>query len=270
MKLWLGSLFQTNAHSLPRRLYFALLRRLLAVFGKRQSVHFVPLNNKRYKRVVFGDSYEAAKVEHALDCEPGRNRFPALIHRHENELLLAFVDGRRFEPERADDRLRLAAFYGELYAQGAALRDSAGMGRRFAVDLEFLVDAGVVTSVVADRLQQRVNRLRPGQITFGLDYVDPVAKNFVIGTGERLYAIDVESLRSNVALGSGVAKAQIHWLAPDWKAEFVAGIERASGISISQQFPYIDLCYQVGWLKRKALQGKLKTAHLELLASSDG
>ncbi len=80
MKLRLGSLFQTNAHSLPRRLYFALLRRLFAVFGKRQSVHFVQINGQRYKRVVFGDSFEAVTVERELNSAFGRSRFPALIH----------------------------------------------------------------------------------------------------------------------------------------------------------------------------------------------
>ena len=76
MKFRLGSLFQRNAHSIPRRLYFAGLSRVSGVFSKRQSVHFVTINGKRYKRVTLGDSFEALQVEEALRLAPADAGFP--------------------------------------------------------------------------------------------------------------------------------------------------------------------------------------------------
>jgi hypothetical protein len=267
MKQRLGSLFQTNAHSLPRRLYFALLRRLFAVFSKRQSVHFVRINGQRYKRVVFGDSLEAVTIERELTGVYGLHRFPALIHRHENELLVGYINGRRFDPAKSEDRAGLAAFYGELYRQGAECCDPEPFDTRLTIDLDFLLAAGVLESGVASSLRAQADRLRPDRLSFGLEYTDPVAKNFVIAADQRLYAIDVEGLKSGVALGSGVAKARIHWLKDDWQAEFVAEVERVSGVSLGPQLPYVELGYRVGWIKRKLLQGKLRRVQLDLLES---
>src|SRR6056297_3393431 len=110
MAFRLGSFFQKNAHSTSRRLYFAVLRRFSGVFAKRQSVYFVDINGTRFKRVVMGDSYEASLAEKALKRLPTQAHFPRLIQRHENELLLTFVEGRKFDSSSAGDRAALAAF----------------------------------------------------------------------------------------------------------------------------------------------------------------
>lgn len=264
MNHWLGSLFQRNAHSIPRRLYFSLLPKLKGVFSKRQSVHFVSINGRRYKRVVLGDSLEAEKIEDALECAPVEAGFPELIERHENELLLTFVEGRRFEPASPEDRVGLARFLGALYSMPRTVQSSDRLRRRFDIDVGFLHSAGLIDSGLHRALQERADSVQPPEVEFGLDYTDPVAKNFVI-SGERLYAIDVECLQRGTPIGTAVAKAGIHWLPREQLAEFLEGVEQRSGNVIRPQFPFVELCFLVAWTKRKLLGGRHRAIRIELL-----
>ncbi len=264
MNFRLGSFFQKNAHSIPRRLYFAFVRRLSGVFAKRQSVFFVDINGTRFKRVVLGDSYEASQVERALKKAPVEARFSELIQRHENELLLAFVEGRKFDPLSTSDRAGLAAFFGALYGAGRRSESSQNLWRALQIDLEFLVTAGLVETTLKQSLLARAGEIRPAEIQIGLDYVDPVAKNFVVGDGQ-LFAIDVESLRQDVPLGTGIAKAAVHWLERDRVPDFIARVEHAADFSLSGQMPFVELYFRVGWTKRKLLQGKHRSIRVELL-----
>jgi hypothetical protein len=265
MKARLGSLFQKNAHSLPRRLYFEWLRRWRGVFDKRQRVYFVRIGGKRFKRVVFGDSAQAEAVADALGAFSGEGRFPDLIHRHENELLLEFVDGRPFDPADTSDRARLAAFMAELWRRAPVetSRDRTGLDRRLAVDLRFLGDAGVLDSARRAALAERAAAVAPETVLTGYDYVDPVTKNFVI-TAEspglkqapKLVAIDVESLGAGQPLGVGLAQASLRWLAPGDVPVMASQVAEAGGPDIDAQLDYIRIITTVGWTKRKFLQGK--------------
>lgn len=264
MKFRLGSWFQKNAHSIPRRVYFAFLQRLTGVFSKRQSVHFVKINGKRYKRLVLGDSYESMQVERALQSAPAAAGFPELIHRHENELLLRFVEGRAFDPSAPGDRHALAAFFGALYAAEGRSSAPDALLRALGTDLDFLHDAGVIDAALREALTRRAEQTKPAELRIGLDYVDPVAKNFVMND-DRLFAIDVESLRCEVPLGGGIAKAAVHWLPDEQLPDFVEQVESAGSLTLKGQMPFVELCFRAGWTKRKLLQGKHGAIRIELL-----
>jgi len=264
MALRLGSFFQKNAHSLSRRLYFAFIRRFSGVFAKRQSVYFVDINGTRFKRVVLGDSYEAVLVERALESAPARARFPQLVHRHENELLLSFVDGRKFDPSLASDGSAIAAFFGALYGAERRSESTRNLWRALNIDLGFLVTAGLIDPDLKATLLERAGELRPTEIQVGLDYVDPVAKNFVMD-GDSVVAIDVESLRRDVPLGTGIAKAGVHWLERDATGDFIERVSDAAEFTLSGQQPFVDLCFRVAWIKRKLLLGKHRSVRIELL-----
>jgi len=264
MNHWLGSLFQRNAHSIPRRLYFALLPKLKGVFAKRQSVHFVSINGRRYKRVVLGDSLEAEKIEAALESAPESAGFPDLIQRHENELLLTFVDGRRFDPASPEDRLNLARFLGVLYSTPRTGHSSERLRRRFDIDTRFLQSAGLIDADLLRALQQRADSVQPVEVEFGLDYTDPVAKNFVISDG-RLFAIDVECLHRSSPIGTAIAKSGLHWLPRKDLGEFLQTTEQYSGDVIRPQFSFVELCFCVAWTKRKLLDGRHRAIRIELL-----
>lgn len=92
----------------------------------------------------------------------------------------------------------------------------------------------------------------------GLDYVDPVLKNFVLrDDGAGLCAVDAESLVDDHPLGSGIAKALIHWLRP-WEEDFWGHFEAAGGPAIREAFPFVELCFVARWTKTKVLTGKHK------------
>jgi len=264
MNYRLGSLFQRNAHSPARRLYFAWKRRVSALFGKRQSVRFVTINGKRYKRVTLGDSFEAEKIERAMLQARAPARFPRLIHRHENELLVRFVEGRSFEPGNPADREKVAEFLGALYAVAPQNGSPAPFSVRLATELEFLHDAGLIDAQLKRALAAKSTALVPASLLTGLDYVDPVAKNFVIDA-EGVTAIDVESLRDGIPLGSGIAKAEMHWLEDRGIAEFVGQAEQAAELELAAQMDWVRLAFRVGWTKRKLLQGKHRFIRIERL-----
>lgn len=260
----LGSFFQKNAHSTLRRFYFGLVRRFSGVFAKRQSVYFVDINGTRFKRVVLGDSYEASQVELALKEAPVEAGFPQLIQRHENELLLSFVEGRKFNPTSTSDRDALVAFFGALYSADRRGQSTTTLWRSLEIDLEFLFTAGLLEPALRDSLLARAAEIRPVEIQVGLDYVDPVGKNFVM-VGDAVVAIDVESLRQDVPLGTGIAKAGVHWLEREAIDDFVDRVSDAADLTLSDQQPFVDLCFRVAWTKRKLLQGKHRSIRIELL-----
>ena len=258
MKRLLGTGFHRNAHSPLRRAYFWFLRHFVGVFGKTQRVYFVDINGRRYKRVVFSDSAQAAQVEQALQQFAASGYFPSLIHRHENELLLDFIDGEAFDPNHRQHLALLGDFFSDLYARDAVEVPVASslLPRWLKVDLHFLQRSGVIDSDTEQRLLALGHVLQPDRIITGWDYVDPVAKNFLI-VGQSVAAIDVESLAADMPLGSGLAKAQMHWLDDEGLAFLLDRLkQQRAGPAIARQMDYVGLCFRVAWVKRKLLQGK--------------
>ncbi|MDZ7839982.1 MAG: hypothetical protein U5R46_04045 [Gammaproteobacteria bacterium] len=227
------------------------------VFGKRQKAYFLTLHGHHFKRLILGDAWQAERIERELERFQGENGFPPLIVRHENELLLRYVDGRPFDPADPADREALARFYARLYRKSPR-RESAQalpLTARLHRDLRFLADVGVLDQPDVPALQARAASLQPDQVWLGYDYVDPVAKNFVL-TDAGMVAVDVESLVSDEVLGTGIAKARVHWLADAQTKAFLEAIASAGGPDLGAQLPWVELCFLAGWTKRKVLQGK--------------
>jgi len=252
-----GRPLQRHAHPVWRRVYDRMRPLFGGVFGKSQSVYFLTLNGHRYKRLVFSDTYQAVQIEQVLDRFGPGDCFPPFILRHENELLLGYVEGRRFDHNDPADRERLAGFYAALYRRGprqvavAALPLAARLER----DLRFLTDAGVLTAEKLPALRAAAESLQPETLWLGFDYVDPVEKNLIC-TETGVTAVDVESLYCDEPLGSGIAKARVHWLGEAQTEPFLAWLEAAGAPDIRAQLPYVELCFLAGWTKRKFLQGK--------------
>jgi len=73
----------------------------------------------------------------------------------------------------------------------------------------------------------------------------------------RLCAIDVESLADRQLIGTGVAKACVHWLEP-YRASFFQEIAALGGPEFLPYFDFVDLCLVARWSKTKFLTGKFK------------
>jgi hypothetical protein len=236
------------------------------VFGKRQQAYFLTLHGHRFKRLVLGDAWQAERIERELERFEGESGFPPLVHRHENELLLRYVDGRPFDAADPADREALARFYAMLYRKNPrrAAATELPFTARLDRDLRFLADAGVLDQSDRPALKARAASLQPEQVWIGFDYVDPVAKNFV-RTDTGMVAVDVESLVSDEALGTGIAKARVHWLADTETRAFLNAIMAAGGPDLGAQLPWVELCFLAGWTKRKVLQGKHRFVQPSLL-----
>jgi len=256
------------AHGLGRRLLDAWRGRFVGGLGKSQRVYFVELNGQRYKRVVFGDSALAGTVVAAMRACAGRVELPQLVHHHENELWLEFISGAR--PDARADRAALAGFFAsinQIEARQSRLAQTPWPAQ-LRTDLDFVRQAGVIDSRLHARLTDQAAAQQPEQVWLGLDYVDPVLKNFVLREN-KLVVIDLESLARDSLLGIGLAKCSLHWLADDL-AEFTDQVVAAGAPDLRPQLDYARLCLVAGWTKRKLLAGKrgrIQRRHFETLLS---
>lgn len=252
----IGRIGHRPAHSLARRIWNYWRGWLIGGVGKSQAVYFVDHNGQRYKRVVFGDSRQAEIVEADLRAVPLKARFPRLIERHENEVWVEFVPGRRPDLADAADLDLLAGFFADLYAADSELSALAQTSchEQLHTDLWFLGRSGVLTVERAAALTRHADDIKPDLVWQGFDYVDPVGKNFVVAD-HGLMAIDVESLQSRRLLGTGVAKCRVH--APGLNVgAFIRGVVERGAPDFSEQYRYVELCFLAGWTKRKLLTGK--------------
>lgn len=255
----LGRIGHRSAHSLARRSLYALRNWLLGGVGKGQAVYFVDYRGQRYKRIVFGDSRQAELVATALSAVAAADAFPRLVLWHEREIWVEFVAGRKIDVADPGDIASLAAFFARLYQDAPISGAARDLDRRLQIDLWFLERAGVLSTAEVQALKVTAQRLLPEQVLFGFDYTDPVAKNFIVADGGAagggLKAIDVESLQMHQPLGTGIAKAALHW--PDFDASaFVDQVVVAGAPDFTPQYAYVELCLLAGWTKRKLLTGK--------------
>ena len=265
----LGRIGHRSAHSLARRTLYGLRNLLFGGVGKGQAVYFVDYRGWRYKRIVFGDSRQAEVVATALSTVAAVDAFPRLVLWHEREIWVEFVTGRKIDVSDAEDITRLSTFFARLYQDtpiAAAVND---LDRRLQIDLWFLERAEVLSTAEVETLRATAQRLLPEQVLRGFDYTDPVAKNFIVAdsgaAGGGLKAIDVESLQMQQPLGTGIAKAALHW--PDFDTSaFVDQVVAAGAPDFKPQYAYVELCLLAGWTKRKLLTGKRRYVQPERFA----
>jgi hypothetical protein len=253
------------AHSLGRRLLDAWRSRFVGGLGKSQRVYFVHVNGQRYKRVVFGDSAQAASVVEALQACVDAIALPRLIHQHENEVWFEFVEGQSLLAAEPEHREALARLFAALHAREPVLLslDQSPLHRQFCTDLLFLEQAGLIDQGRRQRLTRRAEEVRPDQAWFGLDYLDPVLKNFVLRDGQAVI-IDLESIGRHSLLGTGIAKSVLHWLG-DGRDAFAERIIELGAPDITRQLDYAELLLVAAWTKRKLLAGKRGRIKLDYL-----
>ncbi len=237
------------------------LRRWLggAWLRKSQRLRFATVNGVRCKRVVLPDTSSAIRIERSLEAFGPSPRFPQLVARFENEVWVVFVPGERLVRADMPGALdEIIALYSDLYTRApkaVAASETLSL-QRAQQDLRFLRQVGVLDEAAWRELTAATERLVPERLWLGFDYVDPVVKNFVRpADGGPICAIDVESLAQEAPLGTGVAKAAVHWLTLEQRKRLLAAIEpKVPGLSA--QLPFVELCFLARWTKMKLLTGK--------------
>lgn len=236
------------------------LRRLLSAgwLRKSQRRRFVRVNGQICKRLLLHDSHLAAEIERNLEAFGPSVMFPPLITRFENEIWVEFIPGEKLT--RSDDRVvaAMAGFYSALYARAprqVALAETP-YADRVQRDLRFLHRAGLIDEATWRDLAAAAEALAPPRLWLGFDYVDPVLKNFIWRADSgRLCAVDVESLVCDQPLGTGIAKAAVHWLDPAQRAGLLARLDPAVP-DFRADLPFVELAFLARWTKTKLLTGK--------------
>jgi hypothetical protein len=247
---------QRHAHSLGRRWFYGLRQRWRGAVPKSQQVFLVDYRGHRYKRIVFVDSCQAERVADSLLQGPLVDIMPRLVWQYDCEVWVEYLDGRSLDPQQLEHRAQLSAFFLRLYGGALAQQQSvspAAYAQQLDNDLWFLARAAVIDEAQQAGLRALGERCMPAELLLGYDYVDPVAKNFLMTSDEQLRVIDIESLLPDSALGTGLAKARLHWLHDP--AELLSALAAIAPAVVAQQ-DFVYLCLLAGWTKRKLLMGK--------------
>ncbi len=257
---------QSSLHSLGRRIGTRLRRHWLGRFVPEKRVRLIEIGSARFKRLTLPDAWTAAQLTRSLERFRSHQLFPAVIAQSGSELLLEYVEGSRLaEPLDEAGCDQLAGFFGTLYAQGRQRVEThaTGLVHALRIDLAFLGQVGVLEGSALLELERAAEALAPAQVYLGYDYLDAIARNFVITPAGRLVAVDVEELMPGQLLGSGVAKAVLR--TPGARRErLLAGIRRSAGLDLAPVMPFVELAFLAGWTKRALLKGRAKLVSPEL------
>ncbi len=239
-----------------KRVKYYLSRLFGTRLQKAKGLHYVTVNGHRFKRLILCDSFLATEIEHHLEAFRKSGYFPPLVGRYEHEIWLEYVEG---VPVRSVDEgfvLQVAEFYATMYGANPALVNTkkSPFPDRLFRDLRFLLQIGVLSQVAYQDLQSAVSDLIPEQIWVGIDYTDPVLKNFLQRSEDRrICVVDVDGLAESQLLGIGVAKACVRWLGP-YQSLFFSSLAQHGAPDIQPYFTFVELCFLAKWMKRAFLE----------------
>ena len=227
---------------------------------KRQRVYLVEVGDLRVKRIEMADTARAEGKEIALRALAGRGITPALVARHHANLWVEYVEGARVHADDSDLPERFAALLAALYGTATITTATSATFGADAVraDLDVLARAGVLARHTAHSISTQLDPLVPTAVWVGCDHTDLLVKNMLRRTDGSLCLIDVESVVSNEAVGTGFAKACTRWIGPR-RDEFVAALRAQPELpDFLAYFPFLEIRFLASWSKRSLLLGKPK------------
>ncbi len=220
-------------------------------------MYVVTVNGQRYKRVVFPDSHQAAKVATNLRSFATTGIYPNLVLERENELWVEYVEGKQIDSVDAVLVGKIADLFRILYARDPELvaTDRTAFAHELRTDLQFLNAVGVLGDGVHGLLQEIAERETPKEVWVGYDCTDAILKNFVLDPEGRLRGVDVESLNGDQLVGSGFAKASVRWLGTHREA-FLERLRERPVPDFQAYLPFIEMSFIAFWLKSSFLEKK--------------
>ncbi len=230
---------------------------------KTHRVDWVWVDGCRYKRIRFQTQKEAEAVTIALSALDQTACFPRLI-RHEGPDVWVEYIKKDFHWGSPSDAIGLffVTLYGHQLNRPSQTIPAASVLETLAVDLNALRDRGLIDSTTLDRVITRAHQVAGPVVIKGFDYVDAVAKNFVVCQG-RAVGIDVEALLADQYLGVGLAKAEYRGLIAIEPAHLIGQF----GEAFAAQYPLVRLAFLARYFCEKLAQGKPK--HIRLSALMD-
>ena len=251
---------ETWAFRLARRLRYLCSRAVGNRLQNSQRTLFTTRNGKRFKRLILRDTALAAECERNLEAFKGSPHFPSVAIRYEHELWLEYIEGSPLVDVDATLVKKIADFYAATYrhsAQTVNLTETVAL-YRLQRDLSLLNQVGVLSESVYHNLSSIAEKLAPESVWIGFDYVDAVRKNFIVTHRDGLVCgVDVDSLRKDQLIGTGVISALTHWLGPLQNA-FFQHLFRDGVPDFRPYLPFIELCYLAAWTKMYFFEKKKK------------
>ncbi len=239
---------------------------------KRLRIYRVDYGNVSLKRIVFKEVRSAVETGRRLRTFRGERLFPEFVGQHGTDLWAEFIHGQTVSEATPTTLAELARIYGTLYARNPVCRpiDSDTWLQDVRYDLGFLHETGVLSERLYCLLCQRLIEWAPDQVWVGWDYSDPRLANLVALPDGSLRIIDIESIREQCLLGTGVAKACFRQLG-DRREAFLALLRGQQGPPpIWDAFLFVELHALCSWTRNAVLlrKRKLVRPHLfETLAS---
>ncbi len=251
---------QRPLHGWLRRLRFVLRRWFTNRPTGTQRIYRVDVDGRTAKRIVFPDSYEAARVARSLRVFGPSGIVPAVLLQRERDLWLEFVEGQPLnELDSIDEETleRLAEVFATLYSREPRLvaLDRTSFAHALFTDLEFLRDVGVLSSGVQELLAEFTERKAPKEVWVGYDCTDAILKNFVREPSGRVRLVDAETVGVDQMIGTGVAKASLRWLGPRRDA-FVESLVRRGAPDFRGYLDWAELSFAAFWVKSSFLERK--------------
>jgi hypothetical protein len=248
---------QRPLHPALRRLRFRLLGLLSNRPRNSQRMYVVTINGQRYKRIVFPDSHQAARVATHLRSFATTGIYPSLVLERENELWVEYIEGRQVDTADAAIVGKIADLFSVLYTRDPELVaiDRTAFAHELRTDLEFLNTVGVLSDGVHDLLLETAERETPKEVWIGYDCTDAILKNFVVDSEGRLRGVDVESLNGGQLIGSGFAKAGTRWLGTHREA-FLERLRDRQVPDFQAYLPFVEMSFIAFWLKSSFLEKK--------------
>ncbi|MEX2498998.1 MAG: hypothetical protein WD397_09015 [Wenzhouxiangellaceae bacterium] len=249
-----------------RRLHHAWQALIGRQRHKSNETRFVDYGGLRCKQVVFPDSAEARRVELLLREFEAPGLFPGFVFQLESTVWVRFVEGRAPRADNPQDVASLGRFFVGLYkARPVRCRLSeTDFQPRLIAKLRMLGEAGWLDAARVAALEVLAERLRPESVWTGPDYVDALAKNFIIAdgaaghrAGEDMSAvgIDIEAIRDGELLGTGLAKARHRWLG-ETADPFLDALAAEGGPDLRPQYAYTQLQFLANYGVQNLVRGK--------------
>ena len=233
------------------------LKSNVGIIPKNMTSSFVFIGDQQYKRLKFKDTYTSENANRILEKLHKHRFFPKVLIQHENELWLEYIEGVLLSTVNDAICEELADLYYTLHVTSPKQTSSERFVNQIEVNLNFLHKMEIISHKEHRKLQELLSKNTPEKVWTGLDYVDAIQSNFLTNKSiDTLYAIDVDSLRDDSLLGTGLIKANTIWLNDIHLKKIITSLKAKNAPDFFLYILFIQLHFRSKWLKSLFLRDK--------------
>lgn len=233
------------------------LKSNVGIIPKNMTSSFVFIGDQQYKRLKFKDTYTSENTNRILEKLHKHRFFPKVLIQHENELWLEYIEGVLLSTVNDAICEELADLYYTLHVTSPKQTSSERFVDQIEVNLNFLYKMEIISHKEHQKLRELLSKNTPEKVWTGLDYVDAIQSNFLTNKSiDTLYAIDVDSIRDDSLLGTGLIKANTIWLDDIHLKKIITSLKAKNSPDFFLYILFIQLHFRSKWLKSLFLRNK--------------